>query len=111
MKTNLQVIEQAFRRLGIKAEDESLTADQRAYAEATIDALAVEIAQEARVTWFPDNIPDHVFIPLANVLAAEIGPSYSVPSEPRARAMMRLFAVIRPDDRSPEAITAAPVYY
>ena len=111
MKTNLDVIEQAFRRLGIKAEDESLTADQRAYAETTLDALAVEIAEEAPVQWFPDNIPDKVFIPLANLLAAEIGPSYSVPAEPRARAMLRLFAVIRPDDRDPDAISAEPVYY
>ena len=111
MKTNLDVIEQAFRRLGIKAEDESLSADQRAYGETTLDALAIEIAEEAPVSWFPDNIPNKVFIPLANLLAAEIGPGYSVPAEPRSRAMIRLLAVIRPDDRDPEVIHSEPVYY
>jgi hypothetical protein len=108
MRTSLEVIEQAFRRLGIKAEDEALTADQRAYAEATLEALANEIQEEAPNVWFPDRIPDRVFIPLANLVAAEIGPSYSVPSEPRSVAFIRLMAVTRPDDRRD---IDRPVYY
>jgi hypothetical protein len=111
MRTSLDVIEQAFRRLGIRAEDEALTADQRAYAETTLDALQSEISQEAPIDWLPDSIPPEAFIPLSNLLAAEIGPSYSVPSEPRGRAIMRLFAVIRPDDRDADLINAAPEYF
>ena len=111
MKTNLDVIEQAFRRLGIRAEDEALSADQRAYAETTLETLTAEVAEEAPVEWVSDSIPDKVFIPLANLLAAEIGPSYSVPAEPRGRALIRLMAVIRPDDRDQEVIDADPVYY
>ena len=107
MKTNRDVIEQALRRLGVVADDEAMTAGQRAYAEATLNALTLEIAEEAPVEWFPDLIPDKVFIPLANVLAAEIGPTYMVQTEPRSRALMRLMAVIRPDDREPESA----VYY
>lgn len=111
MKTNSDVIEQAYRRLGIKAEDEALTADQRAYAEATLEALAAELRESGPVTWFPDRIPQNVFIPLANLLAAEIGPAFSVPVEPRGRAYMRLMAVMRPDDRDPETQAAGSVYF
>lgn len=96
--TRLDVIEQAFRRLGIKAEDEALSADQLAYAGNTLDALYAEIRRHAPMNWWPDDIPSESFIPLANLLASEIGPAYEVPTEPRSRAYMRLMAVMRPND-------------
>ena len=99
MPSKLDIIEMAFRRLGIKAEDESLTADQRAYAEQVIDALHAEISSTAALPFWPDEIPNVAAIPFANLLAAEIGPSYMVATEPRSTAFVRLIAAIRSDDR------------
>jgi hypothetical protein len=107
MKTSLDVIEQAFRRLGIKAEDEALTADQMAYANQTLEALMVELREHMPLDGWPDAIPDRAFVPLSNMLASEIGPSYSVPSEARTVAYVRLMAVMRPDDRE----QSEAVYY
>ena len=109
--STLAVIEQAFRRLGIKSEDEALTADQRAYAEATLDALHAELSQAAPMTFWPSAIPQSLVIPLANLLAVEIGPSYGVAVEPRGRPLARVMAVIRPDDRSEYEVYETPVYY
>lgn len=99
MKTNQDVIEAAFRRLGIKAEGEGLSADQNAYAEQVLESLHHELSIEAPQTWFPERIEDAAFVPLSNLLAAEIGPAYGVPVEPRSRPFARLMAVVRPDNR------------
>ena len=106
MKTRLDVIEQAYRRLGIKAADEALTADMEAYAGAALDALYDELSEFAQMDWWPEEIPEKVFIPLANLLASEIGPAYMVAVEPRGRPFARLMAVLRPDDReeTPDAV-------
>lgn len=109
--TTLAVIEQAFRRLGIKAEDEALTADQRAYADATLTALHAELSKVAPMTFWPSDIPQELVIPLANLLAVEIGPSYGVAVEPRGRPLARVMAVIRPDDRDEWTRFDSPVYY
>lgn len=101
MKTSLDVIDQAYRRLGIKAEDEQLTADQRAYAGTTMDGLHAELSTILPLPWWPDMIPDAVFLPLANLLAVELAPAYEIATEPRGRAFARLMAVLRPDDRPP----------
>lgn len=109
MKTRADVIEQAFRRLGLKAADEALTADMAAYGGDMLDALHAELVEHAPMPWWPTQIPDQVFIPLANLLATEIGPAYMVAVEPRARSMIRLMAVLRPDDR--KDATAEARYY
>ena len=109
MKTRLDVVEFAFRRLGIKAEDESLSADQLAYAGSVLDGIHSELTRRGHLPWWPDQIEDGVAVALGNMLAAEIGPSYSVVSEPRAAAFARLMASMRQDNRAdaPEQ----PVYY
>lgn len=99
MKTRLDVIELAFRRLGIKAEDEALSADQEAYASDVLDALHSELSVTIPMTWWPDDIEDAVAVALGNLLAVEIGPSYEVATESRGRALTRLLAVMRPDTR------------
>ena len=86
MKTKLDVVEGAFRVLGIKAEDESLTADQIAYAGGVLEGLFAELSIHAPVTWWPDQIEDASANALARLLASEIAPAYQVQSEPRPRA-------------------------
>lgn len=111
MRSNLDIIEHAFRRLGIKAEDEELSADQRAYAGRVLENLTEELSTITNVGWSCDEVPERLSDPLANLLAADIAPSYGVPSQPRGRALLRLLAQMREDDRDPETINAAPVYY
>jgi hypothetical protein len=109
--STLALIEQAFRRLQIKAEDEALTADQLAYAGATLIGLHAELSKAAPMTFWPNAIPQELLIPLGNLLAVEIGPSYGVAVEARGKALARVMAVIRPDDRSEEEIYDSPIYY
>lgn len=109
MKTRLDVVELAFRRLGIKAEDEGLTADQISYASDMLDMLHAELAADALMSWWPDQIEDQVAIALGNLLAVEIGPSYSVATEPRGRAFARVMAAMRRDNRT--EIATEPLYY
>ena len=108
MKTRFDVIEQAFRRLGMKAEDQALSGDEEAFGGATYDALMEEIGEHSYVTWDNDAIPERVFIPLANLLAVEMGQAYQIPVEPRAIPYRRLKSVMRVDDREDRA---GPVYY
>jgi len=108
MKTRFDVIERAFRRLGMKAEDQALSADEEAFGGATFDALVEEIGEHSYVTWGSDAIPEHVFIPLSNLLAVEMGQAYQIPVEPRTIPYRRLKAVLRLDDREDRS---GPVYY
>ena len=57
MATRADIIDHAFRRLGIKAEDEALTADQERYAGDVLDALYDEVSAEAPVSWWPNDVP------------------------------------------------------
>lgn len=107
MKTSRDVIDQAFRRLGVKAEDEALTADQYQYAEQTLEVLMAELREMMPLDGWPDAIPERAFIPFANLLAAELAPAYSVPGESRTVPMLRLMAIMRPDDRD----RVEPAYY
>jgi len=45
-KERLDVINRAMRRIGVKAEDEALTADQFANASEVLDTLLAELAGE-----------------------------------------------------------------
>ena len=109
MKTRLDVVEGAFRVLGIKAEDESLTADQIAYAGGVLDGLFAELSFHAPVTWWPDQIEDAVQVSLSRLLASEIAPAYQVPAEPRAVPFARVMAVMRGDNRVNR--TTEPEYF
>lgn len=98
MKTRLDVINRAMRRIGVKAEDENLTADQFANASEVLDTLLAELAGEVTLG-FTTDIPDDLFIPLANLLAAEIAPDYGITPPGRGAALLRVLGVLRADDR------------
>lgn len=100
MKTRLDVINRAMRRIGVKAEDENLTADQITSVGEVFDALIEELNTEVSLTFTSESVPDEVFIPLANLLAIEVAPDYGVsPMTTRGTAFGRVLAVLRPDDR------------
>ena len=110
MKTRLEVITRALRRIRIVAMDEAATTDQENVAGDALDALVLELDRShdlhiGNSTQFEDDI----FLPLAYLLAAEIAPDFSVQSpEPRSRALMRLRSVLDPNDY---IAPAKAVYY
>ena len=91
----------ALRMLGVVAADEQATADQEQSALTVLDGIWHEVLTEARATWdIATGVPQDAFVPLAQLLAAELAPEYAVaPPMSRPRAKLRLLAVIRPDDR------------
>ena len=100
MATRLEVIERAFRILGVKAEDEGLTADQYANGGDVLDSLFAELGNEATISWTLDTTPTMSFQPLAMLLAVELAGEYSAPKPTtRGLAWRRLMATIRSDNR------------
>jgi hypothetical protein len=102
------IITLALRRIGVLASDVQASADEIDYAGGILDLLVVELATEFTFSWDLTAVPSEAAIPLANLLAVEIGPHYQVPTESRGRAYGRLMAVLRPDDRTD---VAEPVYF
>lgn len=92
----------ALRMIGVAASDEPATADQMQAAIQVLNALFAELRAEAVPTWdVATGTPDEAFMPLANWLAAELAGEYmSAAPMTRARAKLRLLAVVRPDDRT-----------
>lgn len=114
MKTRLDVINRAFRQIGVKSEDEALTADQIANGGEVLDALFAEVSKRALDThgqglgFNLSAVPDEAFLPLANLLAVDLAGDYSVaPKMTRGTAMLQFFSVEFPDDRA----AADPVFY
>jgi hypothetical protein len=103
MPTRRDVIELAYRCLGIKAEDQPLSADEVAFGGSVLDGLWEEVRRHAPdMLWPLADVPNQYFLPLAYVLAAELAPSFGVASRPRGLEFARLMAAIRPDNRPAE---------
>lgn len=100
--TRLDVVNQAYRRLGVLAQGDTLPAELFESADATLGALHDELSEIAPMVFDLDNIPDRYLIPLGNLLAVEMGPSFNVATEPRGRPLSRVMAMVRPDDRIPD---------
>lgn len=101
--TELDVITQALRMLGVVAADEAATADQEAFCRVTLEALVAEFQEFHMVAWTTDDVPAKSFQPLALLLAADVAPSYMVPAPAsRGNAKLRLLATVNPDDREPD---------
>lgn len=100
-KTKAEVIARAHRVLGLLAADENPTADDSAFAEAALDGLYDELQDVhcLHLTFDTADVPDGVFLPLSDLLAAEIADHYSVPGPVRSRALTRVRAFAAPDDR------------
>lgn len=109
MATTRDVIERAFRFIGVVAEDEAMTADQLATGTDLLESIYAEIEEEAPPYWSIDDVPAVSATHLAMVLAADLAPAYSMPAPmSRGSALIRLYGSIRPDDR---AEIILPEYY
>lgn len=100
MPTKADVLRFAHRKLGVVSVDEALSADQEAYSSDMFDYMLAEIASVNGVsaTIDPLNIAQAAVIPLAGLLAVELGQHYDIPTEPRPRALLRVTAYFTPDD-------------
>lgn len=100
MATRTDVIERAFRILGVKAEDEALTADQYANGGDVLDSLFAELENEYAISWTLDTTPDVSFQPLGLLLAVELAGEYGRPRPAsRPAAWRRFMATVRSDNR------------
>lgn len=96
MATRLEIIQLAFRRIGVLAEDEELTSDAALYGGTVLDSLYAEIIEERYPLWALEDVPAASVIPLVNLLAVEIAPAYDRPApDARGRAWRRLMATVR----------------
>lgn len=114
MKTRADVINRAFRMIGVKAEDEALTADQFANGGEVLDALFAEIDTRATqihgtaLDFTLATVPDDAFLPLSGALAASVAAEYQVQAPAsREASILRLLSVLYPDNRE----TAEAVFY
>lgn len=90
------VIERAFRRLGILAIDETPQPHDYAYARGVLVGIINEIQNSQGLTFVlsVDAIPVKYIEPLSLLLAVDLASSYSLPPpSARATAMMRLRAI------------------
>lgn len=100
-KTKLEVVARAHRVLGLLAVDENPTADMIDFAgdalQGVIDEL--EYVQNVPVPFDADSTPDELFLPMGDLLAAEIASHYGINGPVRSRAIARIRAHVAPDDR------------
>ncbi len=99
MATRADVIALAQRRLGILAADEQPDADSYEYCNDVLESVHGEVSAFFSDVWDLDSVPDACAVPLANLLAVEVGPHYAVQTEPRSRAWLRFRASVLVDDR------------
>lgn len=99
-RTKDEIARRALRLIGVCAEDEPPSAAQMDTALGYLDGIFSELRDEAQPTWdIATGTPAKAFVPMANWLAAEIAGEFGVPSPMgRARAKLRVLAVVRPDD-------------
>lgn len=96
MTTRLEIIQLAFRRIGVASEDETITSDQEAYGGGVLDSIYAEIAAESYPLWSLAAVPAATAHPLANLLAVEIAPAYSRQApQTRGQAWRRVMAQVR----------------
>lgn len=106
----VEIITSALRMIGVAPHDDAPTADMTALAGGFLDTIYAEITaqfwtdEEGTVTaaWTLANVPAQAAIPLAQVLASDVAPSFGVQAPPRQWARLaqtlRSYAGISEDD-------------
>lgn len=100
-KTKLEMTARAHRVLGLLSADENPSADMIAFAGEALEGVIEELAyvQGVGISFDVDTVPDELFIPLGDLLAAEIAAHYGVVGPVRSRAISRIRASLVADDR------------
>ena len=99
MKTRVDIINAAHRKLGILALGDVPSAEETEYASTILDGVIAEL-NDVHGLLLPNSLFDDVLlIPLGNILAAELAQHYSVPTIPAGASIVRLRAILKPDTR------------
>jgi len=112
MATNLDLVTLALRRLGVTAKDDAPNADDMALGLTSLVNLLAEITSHGVTAWTDDAISSDVAGPLEVLLACDLAQGYAVsPPSSRASAVLRVLAILNPDDRQPEPNNPVSVYF
>lgn len=96
-----QLIRLAFQRLGMGVGGQTITAEDAALGKTFLDAVMGELDVSAKVNFDLNDIPSPVRLGLADMVAADLGPSYAAaPPRSRTAAKMAVNSYIQPDDRT-----------
>ena len=106
-KTARDICDRALRDLGVVASGSDMTAEEFADAETALNALYAELTEREGfdLGFTLANTPEWAFVPLAQALAAEMAPQFTLPP-PTYRGVWgipRLRRHVFPDDRTPVA--------
>ena len=117
MATARDLIEGAFRKIGVMAEDEALTADQAAHGVNVLNRMiAGWELQGVTVGWRETEISEEVDLPMSMheavifCLAEKLGPDYSRPAPDATRHFMAIQAayLIVPTMQPDSILTRTP---
>ena len=106
-KTSLDVTTATLRRIGVAAVDIPAEAEHTAIAKSHLEAMLIELSTKEGFATLTDAeaTPDYAFLPLVQMLAAEIGPQFGVdaPRQSWWEGMRRLRRHTFTDDRADPA--------
>lgn len=86
--TKAQICQDALRHLGVVDPGENPTADEQVLAERRFDSLMSELALDGLNAGIEDlAVPEWAQIPLMELVAHEISPSFGIASSPAIRLM------------------------
>lgn len=100
-KTKADIVAKALRIIRVISDDDDPTPDMQAYVGDTLEAVFEELRITHRLffTWGLDETPTGVFVPMAQLVAADVAAHYNKQPPSRARAIGRICAFVRSDDR------------
>jgi hypothetical protein len=75
-KDRTDLIHRALRNLGVLPQGQSPSAEESQSVDDLIDPMVENLRYRFIAEVDPDNIEDHVFLPLANILAAVAAPEF-----------------------------------
>lgn len=108
-KTRAEMLDFIGHLMGVSAEDEALTAAQASLIGVALDGAYEDFSDEVSPFFDLDDVPENAVVHLAQMAAADAAPLFGLPPQfSKPRAMLKLMAKARPDDRED---ISDPVFY
>lgn len=99
-KTSRDICARALRSIGVLALGEDMVASDFEDAQRVLQGCLDELTgvQGATIAWTIETVPDAAFLPMSNMLAATVAPTYTKQGPNRTRAIGQLRAILFPND-------------